>query len=77
MKIVRGKNECKSGEELINKLDMRIANDNRLHKKISFSILKDPVSSGSFIFTFVEMVITNASRGSDLFNCYDVLSICM
>jgi hypothetical protein len=40
--IVRGKNTCKSGDELIEKLDRRIANDARLWDKISFFILKDP-----------------------------------
>jgi hypothetical protein len=40
--IVRGKNTCKSGDELIEKLDRRIANDARLRDKISFFILKDP-----------------------------------
>jgi hypothetical protein len=40
--IVRGKNTCKSGDELIEKLDRRIANDARLQDKISFFILKDP-----------------------------------
>lgn len=40
--IIRGKNECKSGDELIEKLDRRVANDARLREKISFFILKDP-----------------------------------
>lgn len=40
--IIRGKNTCKSGDELIEKLDRRIANDARLRDKISFFILKDP-----------------------------------
>jgi hypothetical protein len=40
--IVRGKNTCISGDELIEKLDRRIANEARLRDKISFFILKDP-----------------------------------
>eukprot|EP00579_Thalassiosira_antarctica_P001524 CAMPEP_0201869040 /NCGR_PEP_ID=MMETSP0902-20130614/2705_1 /ASSEMBLY_ACC=CAM_ASM_000551 /TAXON_ID=420261 /ORGANISM="Thalassiosira antarctica, Strain CCMP982" /LENGTH=945 /DNA_ID=CAMNT_0048394477 /DNA_START=47 /DNA_END=2884 /DNA_ORIENTATION=+ len=40
--IIRGKNECESGDELIDKLDGRIANDARLREKISFFVLKDP-----------------------------------
>ena len=40
--IIRGKNECKSGDELIEKLDRRIANDARLREKISFFVLEDP-----------------------------------
>eukprot|EP00578_Thalassiosira_sp_NH16_P028858 CAMPEP_0181092712 /NCGR_PEP_ID=MMETSP1071-20121207/9061_1 /TAXON_ID=35127 /ORGANISM="Thalassiosira sp., Strain NH16" /LENGTH=909 /DNA_ID=CAMNT_0023174903 /DNA_START=18 /DNA_END=2747 /DNA_ORIENTATION=+ len=40
--IIRGKNECKSGEELINKLDLKIANAGGLRDKISFFVIKDP-----------------------------------
>lgn len=40
--IIRGKNGCKSGDELIDKLDRRIANDARLREKVSFFVLKDP-----------------------------------
>lgn len=40
--IIRGKNKCASGDELIEKLDRRMANDSRLREKISFFVLKDP-----------------------------------
>mmetsp|Transcript_17552 Transcript_17552/g.37963 ORF Transcript_17552/g.37963 Transcript_17552/m.37963 type:complete len:917 (+) Transcript_17552:50-2800(+) len=40
--IIRGQNECGSGDELIEKLDRRIANDARLRDNISFFVLKDP-----------------------------------
>jgi hypothetical protein len=41
-KIIRGKNECRTGGELIEKLDKRVANDARLREKISFFVIKDP-----------------------------------
>jgi len=40
--IIRGKNECKSGGELIEKLDKRMANDARLRDNISVFLLKEP-----------------------------------
>jgi len=40
--VIRGKNECSSGAELIEKLDKKISNDSRLNGKISFFLLKDP-----------------------------------
>lgn len=42
LQIIRGTNNCKSGDELIEKLDRRVATDNRLREKISFSFVKDP-----------------------------------
>eukprot|EP00956_Cyclotella_meneghiniana_P033018 scaffold92765_cov67-Cyclotella_meneghiniana.AAC.5 len=40
--IIRGKNECKNGDELIEKLDRRIANVASLRDNISFFLIKDP-----------------------------------
>eukprot|EP00804_Cyclotella_cryptica_P008925 CCRYP_012045-RB/>CCRYP_012045-RB protein AED:0.03 eAED:0.03 QI:274/1/1/1/0.83/0.71/7/2545/865 len=40
--IIRGKNECRTGDELIEKLDKRIVTDARLREKISFFVIKDP-----------------------------------
>ena len=42
MQVVRGTNKCKTGVELIEKLDRRVANDARVREKISFFLLKDP-----------------------------------
>ncbi len=50
MQIIRGKNECGSGAELVEKVDKKISNDSRLNGKISFFLLKDPVSSSLFFF---------------------------
>ena len=41
--IIRGRNACESGEELIDKLDRKFANDARLREKISFYVIKDPL----------------------------------
>jgi hypothetical protein len=40
--IIRGKNKCKSGDELIDKLDRRISNVASLRDNISFFLIKDP-----------------------------------
>ena len=40
--VVRGKNLCSSGDELIEKLDRKFAGDARLRDSISFFLVKDP-----------------------------------
>lgn len=40
--IIRGKNQCKNGDELIEKLDQRIANVASLRDNVSFFLIKDP-----------------------------------
>jgi hypothetical protein len=42
IQIIRGSNQCKNGNELIDTLDKKVANDNRLKDKISFFLIKDP-----------------------------------
>lgn len=41
-KIIRGKNKCKDGDDLINNLDRRIVNFAGLKGSISYFLIKDP-----------------------------------
>ncbi|EED95954.1 predicted protein [Thalassiosira pseudonana CCMP1335] len=64
--IIRGTNNCKSGDELIEKLDRRVATDNRLREKISFSFVKDPFPNADQILDPLNWPVVLFVTGADV-----------